>query len=106
MLSMRPKIMFLDEPDSGLDYDSLKIVGRELRSIRKKGNTTMVIISHHRYILEFVEVDVVYLLNDGRLVYTGDMSVIPELQEKGYERFLLEVFPNSHTRRFVYERTE
>ncbi len=97
VLSMRPKIMFLDEPDSGLDYDSLKIVGRELRAIREKGNTTMVIISHHRYVLEFVEVDVVYILHEGRLAFTGDMSVIPELQEKGYERFLLDISQSSYT---------
>ncbi|MBD3408025.1 MAG: Fe-S cluster assembly ATPase SufC [Candidatus Lokiarchaeota archaeon] len=91
VLSMHPQIMFLDEPDSGLDYDSLKLVGRELKAIREKGNTTMVVISHHRYILEFLEVDTVYILQQGKLVYTGDMSDIPVLAEKGYERFLSEV---------------
>ncbi len=91
VLSMRPKIMFLDEPDSGLDYDSLKIVGRELKAIKDEGKTTMVIISHHRYILEFLEVDQVYILRQGRVVYTGDSSVIPLLEEKGYERFLEQV---------------
>lgn len=88
VLSMRPKIMFLDEPDSGLDYDSLKVVGRELRAIKEKGVTTMVIISHHRYVLEFLEVDTVYILQSGRLAYTGTMSAIPELEEMGYEKFL------------------
>jgi Fe-S cluster assembly ATP-binding protein len=91
VLSMRPKIMFLDEPDSGLDYDSLKIVGRELREIRKKHDATLVIISHHRYVLEFLEVDKVYILQNGRLVYTGDMTDIPILEEKGYEKFLSEI---------------
>jgi Fe-S cluster assembly ATP-binding protein len=91
VLSMRPKIMFLDEPDSGLDYDSLKIVGRELREIREKHDATLVIISHHRYVLEFLEVDKVYILQHGRLVYTGDMTDIPVLEEKGYERFLSEI---------------
>lgn len=90
VLSMRPKIMFLDEPDSGLDYDSLKIVGRELKAIKDKGETTMVIISHHRYVLEFLKVDMVYILQNGRLAYTGDMSDIPVLEEKGYEKFLAE----------------
>ena len=91
VLSMRPKIMFLDEPDSGLDYDSLKIVGRELKAIKERGDTTLVIISHHRYVLEFLEVDKVYILQNGRVVYTGDMNDIPLLEEKGYERFLAEV---------------
>jgi Fe-S cluster assembly ATP-binding protein len=88
VLSMRPRIVFLDEPDSGLDYDSLKTVGRELRAIKEKGKTTMVIISHHRYVLEFLEVDQVYILQGGRVAYTGGMSIIPELEAKGYERFL------------------
>jgi Fe-S cluster assembly ATP-binding protein len=91
VLSMRPKIMFLDEPDSGLDYDSLKIVGKELKAIREKHEVTLVIISHHRYVLEFLEVDKVFILQHGRLVYTGDMSDIPVLEEKGYERFLAEI---------------
>ncbi|MDH4212373.1 MAG: Fe-S cluster assembly ATPase SufC [Candidatus Thorarchaeota archaeon] len=91
VLSMRPKIMFLDEPDSGLDYDSLKIVGRELKAIREKRDATLVIISHHRYVLEFLEVDKIYILQRGRLVYTGDMSDIPILEEKGYERFFAEI---------------
>lgn len=91
VLSMRPKIMFLDEPDSGLDYDSLKVVGQELKEIRERGETTMVVISHHRYILEFLEVDKIYILRSGKLVYTGDMDDIPVLEEKGYDRFLAEV---------------
>lgn len=91
VLSMRPKIMFLDEPDSGLDYDSLKTVGRELKAIKEKRDVTLVIISHHRYILEFLEVDRVYILQRGRLAYTGDMSDIPVLEEKGYEKFLAAV---------------
>ena len=91
VLSMKPKIMFLDEPDSGLDYDSLKIVGHELKAIKDRGDTTLVIISHHRYVLEFLEVDKVYILQNGRVVYTGDMRDIPILEEKGYEKFLAEV---------------
>ena len=91
VLSMRPKIMFVDEPDSGLDYDSLKIVGRELKAIKDEKETTMVIISHHRYILEFLEVDQVYILRRGEVVYKGDMTVIPELEAKGYDRFLEQI---------------
>ncbi len=91
VLSMRPKVMFLDEPDSGLDYDSLRIVGRELKEIRDSRETTMIVISHHRYVLEFLEVDTVYILQNGRLAYTGTMEDIPVLEKKGYDRFLAEV---------------
>lgn len=91
VLSLNPKIMFLDEPDSGLDYDSLKTVGRELKAMRDKGTSTMVIISHHRYVLEYLEVDTVYILEEGRLAYVGGMEDIPILEQKGYDRFLAEV---------------
>ena len=91
VLSTRPKIMFLDEPDSGLDYDSLKVVGRELKEVSDRGDTTMVIISHSRYILEYLDVDKVLVLQNGKIVYTGDMSIIPIIEEKGYDRFLTEV---------------
>ena len=90
ILSMKPKIMILDEPDSGLDYDSMKVVGQELKAIKDKGDTTMVIISHHRYVLEFLEADTVFVLNKGKLAYTGDMSDIPLIEENGYEKFLAE----------------
>jgi len=88
VLSLKPKIMFLDEPDSGLDYDSLKLVGRELKAIKDKGETTMVIISHHRYILEFLAADEVFILEQGKNVHSGTMDDIPILEELGYERFL------------------
>lgn len=87
VLSMKPRIMILDEPDSGLDYDSLRLVGRELKILRDTHTTTMVIISHHRYILEFLEVDRIDILQNGRKVYTGSMKIIPLLADLGYEQF-------------------
>jgi Fe-S cluster assembly ATP-binding protein len=91
VLFMHPKIMLLDEPNSSIDYDSLKILGRELKMISDRGDTTMVIISHSRYVLEFLNVNQVYILKNGHLGYTGNMSVIPILEEMGYEKFLTEV---------------
>ena len=88
VISMRPRIMILDEPDSGLDYDSLKLVGRELKLMRDRGTTTMIIISHSRYILEYLHADRIDILRQGRKVYTGTMESLPELAELGYERFL------------------
>jgi len=88
VLSMRPRIMILDEPDSGLDYDSLKLVGRELKLMRDQGGTTMIIISHSRYILEYLHADRIDILRQGRKVYSGTMELLPELAELGYEGFL------------------
>lgn len=88
VMSMKPRIMILDEPDSGLDYDSLRLVGHELKILRDTYTTTMIIISHHRYILEYLEVDRIDILQEGKKVYTGTMDIIPELAELGYEQFL------------------
>lgn len=88
VMSMKPRIMILDEPDSGLDYDSLRLVGQELKILRDKHTTTLIIISHHRYILEYLEVDRIDILQKGRKVYTGSMDIIPDLANLGYERFL------------------
>jgi Fe-S cluster assembly ATP-binding protein len=88
VLSMRPRVMILDEPDSGLDYDSLKLVGRELKLMRDQRSTTMIIISHSRYILEYLHADRIDILRHGRKVYTGNMDLLPELAELGYEGFL------------------
>lgn len=88
VLSMRPRLMILDEPDSGLDYDSLKLVGRELKLLRDQGATTMIIISHSRYILEYLRADRIDILRQGRKVYSGTMELLPELADLGYEGFL------------------
>ncbi|MFX1562458.1 MAG: Fe-S cluster assembly ATPase SufC [Promethearchaeota archaeon] len=88
VLSMKPRIMLLDEPDSGLDYDSLRVVGQELKFLKERKTTTMIIISHHRYILEYLQVDRIDIIQSGRKVFTGTMDIIPELAERGYEKFL------------------
>jgi len=88
VMVMRPRVMILDEPDSGLDYDSLRLVGRELKLLRDRRSTAMIIISHHRYILEYLQADRIDILYGGRKVFTGTMEIIPELEELGYEKFL------------------
>ena len=92
VMVMHPRIMILDEPDSGLDYDSLRLVGRELKLLRDRHTTTMIIISHHRYILEYLQADRIDILYGGRKVYTGTMDIIPKLEELGYEKFLQHVW--------------
>jgi Fe-S cluster assembly ATP-binding protein len=88
VISMKPRIMLLDEPDSGLDYDSLRLVGHELKLLKERKTTTMIIISHHRYILEYLQVDRIDIIQGGRKVFTGTMDIIPELAECGYGQFL------------------
>ncbi|MFX1563566.1 MAG: Fe-S cluster assembly ATPase SufC [Promethearchaeota archaeon] len=88
VMTMKPRIMLLDEPDSGLDYDSLRLVGQELKLLKERKTTTMIIISHHRYVLEYLQVDRIDIIHGGRKVFTGGMEIVPELAERGYEQFL------------------
>ncbi len=88
VISLKPEVMILDEPDSGLDYDSLKLVGRTLKEIRNSGKTTMIIITHSRYILEYLEADKVFIIEKGKKVFDGDKTILPQLEELGYKEFL------------------
>jgi len=88
VLCMKPKVMILDEPDSGLDYDSLKLVASELKAIKERGDTTVIVVTHHRYILEYVQADRIDVIFKGKKVYTGGMEILPELEKLGYRKFL------------------
>ncbi|MHA1917816.1 MAG: Fe-S cluster assembly ATPase SufC [Candidatus Ranarchaeia archaeon] len=88
VISMNPRIMILDEPDSGLDYDSLKVVGKELKHIQETTNTTIIIITHHRFILEYLQADRIDILQKGYLVYTGSMKSLSHIEKLGYAKFL------------------
>lgn len=88
VISLRPQVMILDEPDSGLDYDSLKLVGQELKKIRDSGDTTMIVVTHSRYILEYLDADKIFIIDNGRNAFEGGKDILPQLEELGYREFL------------------
>ena len=81
---LNPKVSILDETDSGLDIDSMKIVADGVNSTRNKENSTIV-ITHYERLLNYLEPDYVHVINDGIIIKTGDSSLANELEEKGYE---------------------
>ncbi len=87
MLVLKPKIAILDETDSGLDIDSLKIVANVVNKQRNQ-NFGALIITHYIRILNHLKPDFVHVLVNGKIIATGDKKLAQELEEKGYETFL------------------
>lgn len=79
-----PKLAILDETDSGLDIDALRIVSRGVNKLRSEKNA-FIIITHYQRLLDYIVPDFVHVLSDGKIVKTGDKSLALELEEKGYD---------------------
>ena len=84
MAMLDPKLAILDETDSGLDIDALKIVANGVNKLKSKDNATIV-ITHYQRLLDYIVPDFVHVLHDGRIVKTGDKSLALELEKKGYD---------------------
>ncbi len=84
MALLEPKLAILDETDSGLDIDALKIVANGVTKLRTKDNAT-IIITHYQRLLDYVIPDHVHILYDGRIVKSGTKELAVELEQKGYE---------------------
>lgn len=85
-----PSLSILDETDSGLDIDALRIVANGVNKLRRDDNAT-ILITHYQRLLEYVVPDFVHVLYDGRIVKTGDKNLALELEEKGYDWIKQEV---------------
>ena len=84
MSILEPKLSILDETDSGLDIDALKIVADGVNSLRKKDNSFL-IITHYQRLLNYIEPDFVHVLMNGKVVKSGGPELALELEKKGYE---------------------
>ena len=84
MAMLQPHIAVLDETDSGLDIDAIKIVARAVNSLRGPDFGAL-IITHYQRILRYIEPDYVHVMMDGRIVRSGGKELAEELEEKGYE---------------------
>ena len=80
-----PKFAVLDETDSGLDIDALRIVGEGINAIMRKPNKGVLLITHYQRLLDYVKPDFVHVLAGGRIVKTGGPELAHQLEEQGYE---------------------
>ena len=84
MAMLEPKLAILDETDSGLDIDALRVVANGVNTL-KSSNNAIVVITHYQRLLDHIIPDFVHVLHDGKIVKTGDASLSHELEAKGYD---------------------
>lgn len=86
LLVLNPKFAIIDEIDSGLDIDAVITVAKAINSAKEKG-TGILLVTHYRRILNFLSPENVAILKNGKIVKTGDKSLIEDIESKGYEQF-------------------
>ena len=84
MAVLEPKLSILDETDSGLDIDALRIVAGGVNKLKSANNATIV-ITHYQRLLDYIKPDLVHILYKGRIVKTGGPELALELEERGYD---------------------
>jgi Fe-S cluster assembly ATP-binding protein len=87
---LEPKLAILDETDSGLDIDALRIVANGVNKLKNKDNATIV-ITHYQRLLDHIVPDFVHVLYNGRIVKSGTKELAMELEAKGYDWIIKEV---------------
>ena len=84
MAVLNPRLALLDETDSGLDVDSMKIVANGINTLRNKHNS-FILVTHYQRLLDYVVPDFVHVLYDGKIIKSGDKTLAYEVEEKGYD---------------------
>eukprot|EP01039_Chlorochromonas_danica_P011948 gene11948-13533_t len=87
MLVLNPKLIILDEIDSGLDIDAIKIICEEIKKNRA-ANSSLILITHYPRILNYLVPTFVHIMIDGKIVKTGNMELVQYLEDNGYQEFV------------------
>jgi Fe-S cluster assembly ATP-binding protein len=85
---LKPKFAILDETDSGLDVDALRIVSEGVNRVRESGEVGVLLITHYTRILRYIKPDFVHVFVDGRIAEQGGPELADRLEDEGYDRFL------------------
>ena len=88
LMMLKPDLAILDETDSGLDVDAVRVVSKGIEEYLKETNGSLLIITHSTRILEHLNVDYTHIMVNGNIVTTGDSSLVKKINEGGYEAFL------------------
>ncbi len=89
VFAMKPKLMMLDEPDSGVDIDSLRLLGREINRAAEELKSSVLVITHHCHILRYLKPTQTHVMYDGKIVSSGRPDeLIPRIEELGYEEYM------------------
>ncbi|MEG1150355.1 MAG: Fe-S cluster assembly ATPase SufC [Bacilli bacterium] len=87
MWMLEPKLILLDEIDSGLDIDALKVVANSINLYYEKFSPSILIITHHNKLLDLIKPNYVHIMKDGKIVKSGDIHLAEKLEDEGFEAF-------------------
>ncbi|MGI0134434.1 MAG: Fe-S cluster assembly ATPase SufC [Candidatus Micrarchaeaceae archaeon] len=88
MAVLKPKIAILDEPDSGLDIDAIKVVSANVNKIAEQEKLGLLIITHYSRILSFIKPEFIHVMVGGRIVAEGGRELVDQLEKEGYDKYL------------------
>ena len=94
MKLLKPSIIMLDEIDSGLDMDSLKIVGDNVMDYYNKNESGILLITHYQRLLDYIQPDFVHIMMNRHIIKSGNIELVREIENKGYEEILKETGSN------------
>ncbi|MBR3898614.1 MAG: Fe-S cluster assembly ATPase SufC [Bacilli bacterium] len=86
MYVLKPDVVLLDEIDSGLDVDSLRIVGESVMDYYKEYKPAILVVTHYQRLLDYIKPDFIHIMSEGKIVRSGDASLALEIEEEGYEK--------------------
>ena len=89
MYMLKPSFVMLDEIDSGLDVDNLKIVGESIMKYYKEYNPCILLITHYERLLDYIKPTHVHIMSDGKIIKTGGFELVKEIEEKGFQNISL-----------------
>lgn len=87
MYLLKPTLVMLDEIDSGLDVDSLKVVGENVMAYHEEYHPGILLITHYQRLLDYIKPDFVHIMVDGHIVKSGDASIVAEIEKHGYDAY-------------------
>lgn len=91
MYLLKPNMVLLDEIDSGLDVDSLKIVGENVMNYYKNQECGILLITHYQRLLDYIKPDYIHIMMDGKIIKSGDHHLVLEIENQGYEKIKEEI---------------
>lgn len=94
MKLLKPDMVVLDEIDSGLDVDSLKIVGENVMDYFNNSNPGIILITHYQRLLDYIKPNYVHIMMNGKIIKSGDFSLVHEIEKSGYEKIFEEISSN------------
>ena len=90
MKMLKPKLIILDEIDSGVDVDNLKTIAENILNYKNENNSSILIITHYPHILNYIKPNYVHIMKDGKIIKTGDYNLALKIEKNGYETSVIE----------------